>query len=267
MLAYSQQPLLLSLSVAFILLGSGSAQENSPPQLGQSVDITWGAKIPMRDGVKLNATLYRPHARTEPLPVIVTLTPYIADEYHARGIFFARNGYVFASVDCRGRFNSEGDFVPFVHEARDGYDAVEWLARQPWSNGKIGMWGGSYGGYNQWATLSEFPPHLATIIPASSAYPGKNMPMVNNIHNQYWIQWLYLVAGKPLNHNVSEDREFWEDKFREVFVRHLPFEDLDRVSGISAPVWREWLQHPEFDSYWQQMALGDKQYKRIRIPR
>jgi predicted acyl esterase len=164
MLAYSQQPLLLSLIVAFILLGSCSAQENSFLQPGQSVDITWGVKIPMRDGVKLNATLYRPHARTEPLPVIVTLTPYIADEYHARGIFFARNGYVFASVDCRGRGNSEGDFVPFVHEARDGYDAVEWLARQPWSNGKIGMWGGSYGGYNQWATLSEFPPHLATII-------------------------------------------------------------------------------------------------------
>jgi predicted acyl esterase len=78
----------------------------------------------------------------------------------------------------------------------DGYDAVEWLARQPWSNGKVGMWGGSYGGYNQWATLSEFPPHLATIVPASSAYPGKNMPMVNNIH----IHMEYGDAGTTAKH-------------------------------------------------------------------
>src|SRR6185295_5443832 len=110
--------------------------------------------------------------QTDPLPVIFTLTPYIADSYHDRAMFFARNGYVFALVDVRGRGSSEGTFDPFAQEARDGYDVVEWLARQPFGNGKVAMWGGSYAGYDQWATAKELPPHLATIVPAASAHPG-----------------------------------------------------------------------------------------------
>jgi hypothetical protein len=66
----------------------------------------------------------------------------------------------------------------------------------------------------------------------ATLYPGKNMPMVNNIHNQYWIQWFLLVAGNTLNHNLSEDRTFWEENFRELYVDHLPFESLDRLASI-----------------------------------
>jgi putative CocE/NonD family hydrolase len=200
------------------------------------IDVIWAVKIAMRDGVNLNATLYKPQNHNKPLPVIFTMTPYSSDEYHSRGMYFAQNGYVFAIVDCRGRGNSDGEFVPFVNEGRDGYDVAEWLARQTWSNGKIGMWGGSYSGYNQWITAGQFPPHLATIVPAASAYPGKNIPMVNNIHNQYWIQWFALVAGRTLNHYVSEDRTLWEQRFRELYFNHLPFEDLEHLAEISAPV-------------------------------
>jgi uncharacterized protein len=148
----------LAAFVCSLLLAAGIA---SGPQTGKTADVTWGVKIRMRDGVNLNATLYRPHGQTEPLPVIFTLTPYISDTYHERGMYFARNGYVFALVDSRGRGNSEGDFVPFINEGRDGYDTVEWLARQPWSNAKVGMWGGSYSGYNQWTTLvKRFAHHI-----------------------------------------------------------------------------------------------------------
>src|SRR6185295_8598613 len=106
--------------------GVARAAETPLPE----VDLTWGAKIPLRDGVHLNATIYRPHGQTDPLPVIFTLTPYIADSYHDRAMFFARNGYVFALVDVRGRGSSEGTFDPFAQEDRDGYDVVEWLAKQ-----------------------------------------------------------------------------------------------------------------------------------------
>jgi uncharacterized protein len=198
--------------------------------------------------------------------VILTLTPYIADTYHDRGMYFAQNDYVFAAVDSRGCGNSDGQFIPFVNEGRDGFDAVEWLARQPWSNGKVGMWGGSYGGYDQWATAAEFPPHLATIVPAASAYPGKNMPMVNNIQDQYWIQYFFLVGGRTINPKISEDRTFWDDKFRELFVRHLPFDSFEQLSGISVPVFREWLKHPAVDDYWRRMVPGKREYHRIRIP-
>jgi uncharacterized protein len=243
-----------------------TAQVHSDLPTDSAVDVIWGEKIPMRDGIALNATIYRPHAQTGPLPVLFTLTPYMSDTYHERGMYFARNGYVFVLVDSRGRGNSGGDFAPFVNDGRDGYDAVEWLARQSWCNSKVGMWGGSYSGFNQWTTLAEAPPHLATIVPVASAYPAIDMPMVNNIHDPYWIQWFALVEGRTLNTNFSEDHSFWEEKFRQLFVNHLPFEQLDRLAGMPSAGFQEWLKHPSVDEYWERMAPGEAQYRRMRIP-
>ncbi|HSY97735.1 MAG TPA: CocE/NonD family hydrolase, partial [Steroidobacteraceae bacterium] len=121
------------------------------------VEWQWGVKIPLRDGVRLNATLYKPAGLKEPRPCLFTLTPYIGQSYHDRGMYFAAHGYPFLTVDVRGRGNSEGLFQPLIQEAKDGYDVVEWLAQQPYCNGKISMWGGSYAGYDQWATAKEFP--------------------------------------------------------------------------------------------------------------
>ncbi|HSN88464.1 MAG TPA: CocE/NonD family hydrolase, partial [Thermoanaerobaculia bacterium] len=125
------------LVVLCVLVRPIQAQEEPPAP----VDLDWGVKIPLRDGVRLNATVFKPAGQKEPLPVVFTLTPYTADTYLERALYFARNGYVYALVDVRGRGNSEGSFEPFINEGRDGHDIVEWLARQPWSNGKITMWG------------------------------------------------------------------------------------------------------------------------------
>src|SRR5262245_851867 len=168
--------------VASLLLSSTALAQSSAPKDGKaSIDLIWGVKIPARDGIKLNATVFKPKDQTEPLPVIFTFTPYISDTYEDRAVYFARNGYVYALVDVRGRGNSEGRFEPFVNEGRDGYDVVEWLAKQPWSNGKVTMWGGSYAGFDQWTTLKEAPPHLVTIVPAAAAYAGADFPFFKNI--------------------------------------------------------------------------------------
>jgi len=109
--------------------------ETSPtPPPATDYDIRWGVKIPMRDKVELNATLYlpkTPDGSAPKTPVVFTLTPYISDSYHARGAYFASHGYVFALVDVRGRGNSGGEFEPFAQEPHDGHDVVEWLAQQP----------------------------------------------------------------------------------------------------------------------------------------
>ena len=159
----------------------------------------WGVKVPLRGGVRLNATLYQPAVLKEPRPCLFTLTPYIGQSYHERGMYFAAHGYPFLTVDVRGRGNSEGSFRPFIQEAKDGYDVVEWLAKQPYCNGKISMWGGSYAGYDQWVTAAEFPPHLATIVPVASPLAGVDFPATNNIFAPYDMQWLSLTtgAGKP----------------------------------------------------------------------
>jgi uncharacterized protein len=230
------------------------------------VDLTWGFKIPLRDGVELNGTVYRPAGQREPLPVIFTLTPYIGDSYHDRAMFFARHGYVFVLVDVRGRGNSGGVFEPFANEARDGHDVVEALARQPWSDGKVAMWGGSYAGFDQWATLKEAPPHLATIVPAAAAHAGVDFPFTHNVFMAYDMQWLTFTSGVTPNAKLFAEGSFWTQKFLDLYRRQAPFATLDRVVGNPSAVFQKWLQHPIFDAYWQAMTPTAEQYAQMSAP-
>jgi uncharacterized protein len=173
----------------------------------KNVDFRWGIRIPMRDGVELNATVYRPKGG-EAAPAIFTLTPYIADSYHERAYYFAQRGYAFLLVDCRGRGNSGGTFEPFVNEGRDGHDVVVWLAGQPWCSGAVTMWGGSYAGFNQWMTLKEFPPQLRTIVPAASAHAAVDFPFFKNIFYPYEMQWLTFTSGVTGNANLFAEQSF-----------------------------------------------------------
>ena len=126
--------------------------------------------VPMRDGVKLYADVYRPSAPGK-YPTIVVRTPYGVqrDGVHQNLIRFAQNGYAVVMQDVRGRFESEGKWEPFRDEGRDGYDTIEWAARQPWSTGKVGSQGGSYLGNNQWLAGALAPPHLVAMFPAVAA--------------------------------------------------------------------------------------------------
>ena len=232
----------------------------------KQVDLAWGVKIPMRDGVRLDATVYRPHDQRGPLPVIFTLTPYISDTYLERASYFAKNGYVFALVDVRGRGNSEGRFEPFANEGRDGHDVVEWLGDQPWCDGKVTMWGGSYAGFDQWSTLKEFPPHLKTIVPAAAAHAAVDFPFVQNIFGPYIIQWLTFTSGATGNNNLFGSSEFWTSKFTDLYMKHLPFRDLDRVVGNASTYFQKWIEHPTPDAYWNAMVPTPEDYRRINVP-
>jgi len=236
------------------------------PDADKAVTIQWGVKIPLGDGVKLNATLYRPQELKESLPVIFTLTPYIADTYHERGMYFARNGYIFLGVDVRGRGNSEGDFEPFANEGKDGHDVVEWLAKQPWCNGKVTMWGGSYAGFDQWTVLKEFPAHLATIVPAAAAHPGTDFPFNNNVYASYDIQWITYTSGVTPNTRLFGEASYWLDKFSQMYSKHTPFKELDVLVGNPSPVFQKWLSHPTPDAYYDAMVPMEQDYKRISVP-
>src|SRR5262249_21751865 len=130
----------------------------------------------MRDGVQLGTDIYRPD-RPGKCPGILVRTPYKKEMQELTGRYYARRGYVVAIQDCRGRFSSEGAWEPFINEATDGHDSVEWLAEQPWCSGKVGMIGASYSGWVQWWAASQRPPHLVTIIPnVSPPDPFYNFP-------------------------------------------------------------------------------------------
>jgi uncharacterized protein len=257
--------ILVALLIAPCLSGL-ALQSDTKLESTKQVDLMWAVKIPMRDGVRLNATVYRPHAQREPLPVIFELTPYISDSYHERAYYFAQHGYVFALVDVRGRGNSEGQFEPFLQEPRDGHDVVEWLARQPWSNGKITMWGGSYAGFDQWMTLREAPEHLATIIPVASAHAGVDFPMFKNIFGLYDMQWLTFTGGVTSNQNLFGESAFWISKFTELYVQHRPFQELDQIVGNPSATFQMWVSHPTVDPLWQSLAISPEQYRTIHLP-
>jgi hypothetical protein len=128
------------------------------------------------------------------------------------------------------------------------------------------MWGGSYAGFDQWTTLKEFPPHLATIVPAAAAHAGVDVPMFHNVFTSYFIQWLTFTSGVTGNINTFGNSAFWTQKFTDLYLNHLPFEDLDKVAGNTTTVFRKWLDHPTPDSYWTAMAPTPDDYKKIAIP-
>ena len=249
----------------YSFLDDQPALQDSRQGHSEQVDFTWGVKIPMRDGVQLNATLYQPK-NSKPIPAIFTLTPYIADGAHLRGRYFASHGYAFAAVDSRGRGNSGGIFEPFANEARDGYDIVEWLAKQVWCDGQVAMWGGSYGGYDQWITLREAPPHLKTIVPTASAHVGVDFPFVYNIFSPFEMQWLTYTSGAARNLTIMNDPKFWVAKFQEMYQGHLAYKDLDKIVGNRSTYFQTWISHPCCDAYWDEMDFPQEAYDQVNIP-
>jgi len=261
--------LMLLLSTASQAGGVSTLFANEPTSSdakSASVDFSWGVKIPLRDGIKLNATLYRPLDQKDPLPCVFTLTPYISQTYHERGMYFAAHGYVYLTIDVRGRGNSEGEFTPLLQEAKDGHDIVEWLATQPYCNGKITMWGGSYAGYDQWATAKEFPPHLATIVPVASPRPGVEFPSLHNIYYAYDVQWLTLTSGHAAQESIFGDDAFWAAQFNKLYASHRPFKELDSVIGNPSSNFQTWVAHPAVDAYWDSYNPTPQQFAKIDLP-
>ena len=258
--------LMVSLSFAWmigILYIGGCSQAQAADE--QAVSVEMGVKIPMRDGVNLAATIFKPKDMQKPLPVILHFTPYIASRFSERALYFARRGYVVATVDVRGRGNSGGVFKPFVNEGRDGYDVVEWLARQPWVNGKVSMIGGSYTGWDQWSVIKEFPPHLETIVPAVSTIPGtEGIPKNRNIVLSYTMHWLNTVSG--VSEGPSFDDDFLMDKWYEMYRQHLPFNTLDKIIGNTLTEFPTMLKHPAVDDYWDAMNPSIEDYARVDKP-
>ena len=223
--------------------------------------------VPMRDGTILYADVYRPLAEGR-YPVLVARTPYSA-EARPEPKFFSRRGYAFVIQDVRGRYESEGRWDPFRHEAQDGYDTIEWAARQPWSNGKVGMLGKSYLGLVQWQAAKEAPPHLVTIFPdVASTSPYHDFVTLNGgwrlSFNFGWgaVRQESRIGQSPRLHwsdggsdNLGYDRVVW----------HLPLLDMQRLLGRKAQFYDQWIGHPDYDDYWKQLNAVE-QFEKITIP-
>jgi uncharacterized protein len=263
--------LLVISSCAFLMSTYLCFSEESYPENPKTfVEMRWGTKIAVRDGAQLNATIYVcsdiESRNAIKAPAIVMLTPYVSDSYHAVAVYFARRGYSFAVVDSRGRGNSEGKFDPFVNDAEDAYDVIEWIAKQDWCDSKVTMWGGSYSGVNQWLAAKELPPHLLTIAPVASTRVGINGHIYRAVPVPYLIQWLTLVSGTTAQENIWKDDNFWTQTFYSAYKNLVPFRKLDTFSGIPSEIFQRWVDYQPTDAFWTSVSPTSEQISKITIP-
>ncbi|MDH3215056.1 MAG: CocE/NonD family hydrolase [Candidatus Krumholzibacteria bacterium] len=215
--------------------------------------------VAMRDGLDLATDIYRPDADRR-FPVILVRTPYKKELNELQAMYFARRGYAYAVQDCRGRFSSPGEWEPFFNEPHDGYDTIEWLAIRSWSDGKVGMIGGSYLGWVQWWAAREHPPHLVTIIPnVAPPDPYFNIPYEYGAFFLWGAIWWAEILEKEATADISGKAlgDIMDKKYAKL-LRHLPVIELDEiVLGEKNRYWREWIRHPDNDDYWARASFLD----------
>jgi uncharacterized protein len=214
------------------------------PELSQSTYKTRtdkGVHVRMRDNVELICDVVRPDDN-EKHPAILVRTPYGRGSETAGGMFYATRGYAYVSEDCRGREDSYGSWDPFMNEGPDGYDTIEWVAKQPWSDGKVGMIGGSYAGSVQWSAAVLNPPALKCIVPEVSPPDAmRNMPYDHGIFMLYGgLWWSKIVAGRRTDFSTIKGDLPHPDKFAT-----LPLSKVDdAVLGENLEFFDSWLARP-----------------------
>jgi uncharacterized protein len=243
-------------AVALLALAACAAAEAAAPG-PLPVTVEAGVRATMRDGVVLVADVYRP-AGKESYPVLLTRTPYDRRGDIAAGPLLASHGYVVVLQDVRGRFESEGVFDPFRNEAADGYDTVEWAAALPGSNGRVGMFGGSYVGATQMLAAGARPPHLVAIHPvvtASDYYEGWTY------QGGALMQWFTSSWATGLAQDTLQKRAASQAAPQE-WVEALPLASYPLLApppvSELAPYYREWLAHETSDDFWRAVRVKDR---------
>ena len=244
-----------------------------------ALKIETNVAVPMRDGTILYADIYRPEG-PGPYPVLLQRTPYdktmplslhMLDPLKA-----AKRGYAVVIQDTRGRYTSEGEFYAFRDDIHDGYDTVEWAASQPWSLGKVGMYGNSYVGATQWLAAKSCPPHLAAIAPRVTAsnyrdgwtYQGGAFALGFNVSwtlaNLTLANFQSLAARKQIPPERRGQLVQAVDALESVF-HSLPLKAFPHVQDGLADYFYDWLAHPDDDAYWQHLSI-EAAHSRMTVP-
>ncbi len=238
-------------------------------------------EIPMRDGIILRADVYRPAASGQ-YPVLVARLPYDKTNLALVGIAIdppraAGQGYVVVLQDTRGRCASDGTFTCFQDDVDDGYDTVEWLAAQPWSNGNVGMFGASYFGYTQWLAAIAAPPHLKAICPNVSTSDAHESWVYQGGAFAFGFNTSWPMAflnADEIAHSAASPQEKQQragtlvqmiDRMS-MYFSHLPVKDFPPFRDLGvAPYYQDWVAHPDWDDYWQRISI-DANRSKVRVP-
>ncbi|MCC7133528.1 MAG: CocE/NonD family hydrolase [Gemmatimonadales bacterium] len=235
----------LAAGLVLLVVGAPTGAGADPPG-PHRVIREFGVRMRTSDGVALVADVYRPDTAGRS-PAILVRTPYTRTggaQFDA-GTYWASHGYAYVVQDVRGRGDSEGEFEPLVHEGRDGFEAQGWVASQPWSNGRVGTWGGSYLGWTQVLSAPLNHPALGALIPmVTPSDPGGFWPMRRGGIVLGMLEWALVTEGRTVR-DVPGDHPDLVAAYRS-----LPLRSIDERIGMPSRVWRDYLAHLDDSAYW-----------------
>lgn len=219
------------------------------------------------NGAGISTLVVRP-AKATPWPALLTFTIYANDDWAwADAKKMAAHGYAGVVAYTRGKGRSTDAIVPFEHDGADATAVIDWIARQSWSDGRVGMYGGSYSGFTQWAALKHRPKALKAIAASATTAPGIDVPMEGGIFLNFMYPWpLYTTSNRSLDDTRYGDAQHWSELNRNWYAGGRAYRELPTIDGDANPVFAKWLRHPAYDAYWQAMIPQGDEFTGFDIP-
>ena len=220
------------------------------------------------DGATLCAIVVRPRGGAVKRPTLFQFTIYADSVVSMReALRAASHGYVGVTGFTRGKACSGDTTVPYLHDGRDAAAMVDWIATQPWSDGRVGMYGGSYSGFTPWAAAKFMPKALRAIMTGAPVAPGVDVPMEGDVFWDFVYPWtFYTTNNRWLDNATYNDNRRWNRLYREWYRSGRAFRDLEKIDGTPNPGFSAWLAHPTLDAYWNGLIPQGAEYARITIP-
>ena len=237
---------------------------------GRRFIISDDVQIKTKQGVTLSAYVVRPRRGPTRQAAALNFTIYAYADPTSNWAFAkyaAARGYVGVLAFARGKWKSTDEIRPFETEGEDAGGVIDWIAKQPWSDGRVAMWGGSYSGFAAWAAAKHRPPALKTIAAFVSNLPGDGLPMEHNVFLNANYAWgFYATDDRFTDDDLYNDSRRWNELPGKWFASGRPYREIDAVDGKANPWLQRHLMHPSFDAYWQAMAPYKDEFAKIDIP-
>jgi len=224
--------------------------------------------ITTAEGIELTATIVRKKHDSQTRPTTFQFTIYANENAHIKtATHAAAHGYVGVVANSRGKRLSSNEIVPWEHEGKDATAVIDWIAKQPWSDGQVVMYGGSYNGFTQWAAAKYMHPALKTIVPYAAASPITGLPIENNIFLTANYEWNFHVTNNnTMDNSVYADWEKSNNLVNTLFKSGRAFQDIDKIDGKPNPWLQKIIKHPSYDKFYQDMLPYRNDYANINIP-